>query len=282
MKLKLLATVLSLGMLWAGSAWADPELYSAAMNPNYAPRYTVNKFGVNVDIDTNEESIWDAEELGGPERCFTILGTTPATVRISSSDAGDTLEEVTIEYLDSTWAAKEVTIALGIAAATTGTIFTEVGVTMLRINRAYATSTALAGDIYIHTDTGTDTGTDGIPDIPASQIVAVISAGENQTLQACYTVPLGYNALMSSWIVSNEGTGATVLVARIRAAVNGGSSRTKMKMTLTDGDIHHHTMEVPMLFAEKTDIELTGAGATSQDAAGLFDLVLILNRLSGI
>jgi hypothetical protein len=37
-----------------------------------------------------------------------------------------------------------------------------------------------------------------------------------------------------------------------------------------------------MLFAEKTDIELTGAGATSQDAAGLFDLVLILNRLSGI
>ena len=52
---------------------------------------TVNKFGFNADLDTAEESIWDADDLptegDGPARCFTVLGTTAALLVISSDNA---------------------------------------------------------------------------------------------------------------------------------------------------------------------------------------------------
>ena len=293
MRWLLAGTLLVLGLVVPSTSQAGDDLFAIAGSPVYSPRYTVSKFGVNTDIDDTEESLWDLDDIvasgTGPDRCFTVMGTTPAALYISSSDESDASDgakpiSVTIEALDSTWAPVTIVTALG-AASAGGSVFKQVGsVTLLRINRMYVSGVNPAlGNIFVGTDP-TDGGTDGIPETPslAGALVAGISIGENQTLQACYTVPLGYNAYMTSWAISNEGTGATTLVTRIRKSTNGATSRTQMKMTLSDGDVHDHHGVFPTVFPEKTDIELTGSGATSQDAAGLFDMVLISNTLSGL
>ena len=127
-----------------------------------------------------------------------------------------------------------------------------------------------------------DDGTDGVPDITVSQIVAVISAGENQTLQSCYTVPAGYNAFMTNNCVSNTTLGgANAIDFRQRKVVEGGASRTQSLSGIAAGDSLCTIVNPPKLFTEKTDIEVTGSG-TTQAATATFGLVLIKNTLSGL
>ncbi|MHC4302076.1 MAG: hypothetical protein ACYS7Y_32840 [Planctomycetota bacterium] len=238
--------------------------------------FTVNKFGYNSALTSSatEESVWDAPDLGGPVRCFTVLGTTPATLYLSSSAAGDATESVTIEGLTTDYVAQTATVALGAAAVTSGTVPAAAG-TWLRVNRMYATSTALTGDIYLAND-NTDADTNGVPDAPLTTIVSVIDAGENQTLQACYTVPAGFTAVQTDGCISNLGTGTPAVTFRFRTSVEGAASRTKTKLSVADELSICNSVTPPRVFTEKTDIEVTGA-ATTQAAGATFGLIVIPN-----
>jgi hypothetical protein len=237
--------------------------------------FTVTKFGYNAAItDADEESVWDVPDLGGPERCNTVITDTATAVFISSSAAGDATETVMIEGLAAGFVPQTLEVTLGATAATTGTVPAAAG-TWLRINRMYATGDDLTGDTYIST-AATDTDTDGVPD-DLGTIVAAISAAENQTLQACYTVPAGYVALMTEMCVTNTVLGgANSLDFRIRKTDNadGATSRTQMMHTVGTGDSLCHGMDPHRLFTEKTDIEITGAG-TTQAATATFGLILL-------
>lgn len=237
--------------------------------------FVVNKFGINGDIDATEESVWDAPDLGGPLRCFTVLGQTPSVLYFSSSNALDAGKQVTVEGLTTGYAIQNTTITLGAAAVTSGTAYAAGG-TWLRINRMYATSDALVGNIYAHTD-AVDGGNDGIPDSPSTQIVAVISAGENQTLQACYTVPAGYNALVMNSCISNVTQIAVgdAITFRMRASEEGAAPRTQHLLTLGN-EISLCSESIPPIhFDEKTDVEFTGADSASQAVAATFGLILL-------
>jgi hypothetical protein len=246
--------------------------------------YTVSKFGRNAIITSAsvEESVWDAPDLpstaAGPLRCFTNITDTASPIYISSDDEADAGTTVLVEWLDATWAANETIVTLGADNTETGTEFALIG-TALRVNRAYAVSAAIAGNIYIHIDSVDGATKDGEPDTPATDIIAVITAGENQTLQACYTVPLGFNALMTSKCMSNTGVGGSdVITYRERKQTDNGPSKTQELLGLGDDlsvcpDIHP-----PKTYAEKTDIEITGAALT-QAATATFGLILIPNDL---
>jgi hypothetical protein len=235
--------------------------------------FTVNKFGYNAEVtDADEESIWDVPDLGGPERCNTVITDTATAVFLSSSAAGDATESVTIEGLTTDYVIQNLTVALGATAATTGTVPAAAG-TWLRINRMYATTTALAGDIYVST-AATDTDTDGVPD-DLGTIVAAISAGENQTLQACYTVPDNHVALLASVCLSNTTLGgANPLDFRMRTSVNGYASRTQMLHTTGAGETNCHPVDPHRIIEERTDIEFTGSG-TTQAATAIFGLIVL-------
>jgi len=249
--------------------------------------HTVNKFGFNADVDASEESIWDADDLptegDGPARCFTNMGTTAAALYISSDDENDASDNnavtVTVEGLDANWnVVTESDVALGVASAG-GTVFAQVGTaTWLRVNRAYVTSTSAAvGNVYIGLD-DVDGGTDGIPDTIATDSIAVITAGENQTLQACYTVPADFTALVSQFCIGNlsQAAAAQDVTFRLRRSVEGAASRTTELMTLADSVQTCVEHDPPAIFGEKTDIELTAiAGGASQGASGTFDVVLV-------
>ena len=99
---------------------------------------------------------------------------------------------------------------------------------------------------------------------------------------ACYSVPLGYDAFVTSWCFSNEGTGATAVTFRWRASINGAAARNQSMHTLADELSQCSIVTPPHMFVEKTDIELTGSTATSQGAGGELDFVLIKNTLHGL
>jgi hypothetical protein len=132
----------------------------------------------------------------------------------------------------------------------------------------------------LHTD-AVDGGSDGIPDVPATQIIAVITAGEDQTLQACYIVPLGFDALLLNWCKSNASQGAagTAVTFRWRKTESGGTSRNQSMISLGDETTICNDESPPIRFPEKTKIEVTGSDATNQAAAAKFGLILVSNSL---
>jgi hypothetical protein len=245
-----------------------------------------NKFGFNADVDASEESIWDAGDLpsagDGPDRCFVnIPASVPGIILVSSDDVADAGLGISIETIDEDWNMLTVEMTLAGANIFSGTLTKVLSLTkLIRVNRAYATGDAFTGNIYIHIDLF-DTGGDGVPDEPATQTIAVITAGENQTLQACYTVPRGYTALLTQFCVSNIANANVKSVDfRVRRSVMGMASRTTEINSLVNGEYACTLHDPPIRFSEKTDIELTalasGAGAA---ISGTFDLLLVPNTM---
>jgi hypothetical protein len=258
------------------------SLGESAASGNLGSITTVNKFGRNQDADTTEDSIWEGSDVGGPIRCFDVLGTTAAALYISSDHQDDAGLDVTVEYLDSDWDVNTITQTLGAVANGTATEFVQLGSeTILRVNRAYATDTALTGNVYIHIDSVDAAAKDGIPDTILTDLVAVITAGENQTLQACYTVPNGFNALLTQFCTTNVNTAANAVVEfRLRKSVAGAASRVQELMQLGESIYQCTTHDPPIIFNEKTDIELTSdSSANNASATGTFDLILLPNTM---
>jgi hypothetical protein len=237
--------------------------------------YSVNKFGRNQDADQTEDSIWEGSDLGGPIRCFDVIGTTAVALYLSSDDENDAAKGVTVQYLDSSWDSQEVNVTLGTASAG-GTVFVQIGSeTIMRINRMYATSAALVGNIYAGID-DVDGGTDGIPDTILTDLVACIVIGENQTLQACYTVPNGYNALLTQFCTTNINTAANAVATfRLRKSVEGAASRVQEILEIGESIYQCTSHSPPIMFGAKTDIELTSdMSGNDGSATGTFDLIL--------
>lgn len=289
---KLLLFLTALGLLVPGTSESD-DLFGIATHPYRAPRFTETIHGFNNSVAGTEESIWFGDDLpaatNGPVRCFANMntGTTPtaAALYISSDDENDASDNnavsVTVEALDADWNPVTIVAPLG-AASAGGTLFAQIGsVTLMRVNRAYVTTAAPAGNIYIGLD-DTDGGTDGIPDTIATDLVANIAIGQNETGQACYSVPNNYNAFLTEWCISDlAGNGAAATVFRLRSSVNGAASREKIRLNVVSGGERCHTFSPPTRFGEKTDIEFTGT-STADDASANFSLVLIADTLNGL
>jgi hypothetical protein len=130
------------------------------------------------------------------------------------------------------------------------------------------------GVIYA-TDTGDTYTTPGVPNT-ATLIRSTIGIGEGQTLQAFYTVPNGCTAyLYHASAGSVSGTNATTMSLRKREF--GAAFRTVEKFIVFKGNenVDH---DVPLVFPEKTDIEIRGdAAASTTDVAADFDLILVRN-----
>jgi hypothetical protein len=246
---------------------------------------TFLKFGFNDDVDGTEESVsevTDATGAGnGPDRC--ILDTTVVGVlSASSSDANDAGLEITVQGVDSNWDDLTIVMNLGVAAATSGTVYTAVGAPTqwLRVNRAFVSdSTATQGVVYLHNDIG-DTGNNGIPDIPSTQTRAVINAAEQQTLHACYTIPDDYTAGLFVTEVcasSNSTGGANAGTFRLRQTTEAGADRTQLRFGVGAGLTSCQTFDPPKNYPPRTALEITAEGGAGSniDASGTISGYLI-------
>jgi len=214
----------------------------------------VFKFGYNGDIDDSEETIWDVGGLYAyPSSAVTMTAT-------SSSGATDEDVEVTIQGVDASYNELSETVTLNSSgtATTTGSF--------LRVYRAFVSSgTASAGSITI-ANGGTT--------------YAYISAADQQTLMALWTVPAGYTAYLfqvdtTAFTVQNN----KVATIRMLTRELNGVFRTQNKFDLFEGS-YHLDITCPQPIPEKTDIEFRAiADSSNADlrVAASFDIIYIEN-----
>ena len=141
-----------------------------------------------------------------------------------------------------------------------------------RVNRAFVASggTDLDNAGAISIDTAVDSDT-----------VAVIPAGEGQTLQAVYTVPAGYTGYIKRFAISAASNKVVDFRVRIRlnaddTAVPYPHFRTILRESGISGPVEL-VNDGYEAFPEKTDIIVEGQGASNPAASAAFNIHLKAN-----
>jgi hypothetical protein len=243
---------------------------------NVTGKTFIHKFGATPDLDTGDgfADVWDGTDstLGTGKIANYTFSTTADIGLISSSSVSDT-EDIEIQGLDSSFAEVTQTVTL---TGQTDVDISATGVDMIRVFRMINRgSNDLVGEVYIRTN-GT-TQTNGVPDTPSS-VRAIINNGNNQTLMAIYTIPLGKTAYMRDWYASLSRDKVTTCIIHLDARPDGEVFQRKHVAAIgsTGTSYIQHKYEEPEIFAAKTDI-IVSANTTTSDsgvAAG-FDIVLI-------
>lgn len=215
----------------------------------------VHKFGV-VDGTTGSSwnTVWTGAENVG-QALYTWTDIADASVVTVVSSSGSDVTDVTFEGLDADYNPQSETLTLNGTSAVTGSK------TWHRINRAYMAGTDTnVGKITISNATPT--------------IMTEIKPERGQTLQAFYTVPAGCTAFLSTFQMISSKTQAVEL--SMFARPYGGAFRVAGGSFLYQMD---HTIEyaVPVVFTEKTDIDVRAIGAANGTVAVSFDLIIVEN-----
>jgi len=231
---------------------SEPFELQVARNQIYK-HGTLFKYGYNPNIINVEETVWD---VGG---LYAYPSSAVAMTVTSASGATDSGVNVTVSGLDSDYneLTEEVTLNASGTATTTGLF--------LRVFRAFVSgSSEPAGNITITN---------------SSTTYAQITAGENQTLMAVYTVPAG-KTLYVNYGTTTHGTDTSGAFMTVRFKVRsfGGVFRTAVKVDVTGGELLF-PFQYPLKITEKSDVEVTAICNKNQTnaVAATFEGVLIDN-----
>jgi hypothetical protein len=235
---------------WQTALGHNPELSS------------IRKFGRNQDVASGGwEDVWD---YGGD---FNWPSNSGVAMYISSDNAADT-QDIIVEGLDEFFRLKSETVTLQ------GVTFVALTGLWSRVHRAYNDNgTDLAGTVYISSD-NTDAGGDGIPDVTTA-IHATIPVGENQTLQALYTVPAATEMYVTNVRVNLlPVAGGTVKQCRVKIDLRLFEKVWRTQATFglitTGTSFISQDVSIPVGLPAKTDVRVRAFGigaAVEVDAA---------------
>lgn len=228
---------------------------------------SVNKFGANENsADGVWEEIWDGS----------VVYTFPVTalmVKLSQTADQAAMRGKTIEVqgLDANWALTIQNVVLDATLTTTPVVLTT---PLIRVFRMKVLANVVSNSpIRLH-------------DAAESTDYAIIGSGNNQTLMAIYTVPVGKTAYMTSYYgdyvrtaVKDPDSVEIYLWAADRAA--GYEFQVKhAKGIPKQAPGFLHEFKPYAKFTEKTDIKLMGkADGAVGDIHGGFDLILADNSI---
>jgi len=225
---------------------------------------SVNKFGRNPSIAIGvEEEIWDGSIA------YTFPTDTSDITHVRSAVDSATTQGAVIEVqgLDTNWDLVTQTKALDGTDSTTEVLL---DTPLIRVFRMKVLDAAVMDqDIWVGDD-----------DFVVAAAKAIITAGNNQTLMAIYTVPAGFNAYMTCYYAHvNPGTNLdpTSMPIKVWAQdnANGYAPQLKHVVGQISGGFQHFFTPYQK-FGEKTDIYITAqpAGKAADVTAG-FDLILV-------
>jgi len=246
----------------------------------------VNKFGIGL-VTTAETSIWSGST--GSTAVSGLKSLPPDTgvkLKVSSDSANDTNEgtgawTVVVNGLDTDFLPQQETVTLN------GQTAVETVHSYTRVCRSWVETadsvTGQDGNIFI----GSGTVTSGVPET----IYAKISidgatsadgvAAKNQTQQACFTIPKGYQGRIYGIDYAREDEGGNVgdcvVYFKTKSIADNQVWRIRENTLLGEGTSHSidYTDQTEPLFTELTDIDVTGAVDTGDTAVtAKFDLVL--------
>jgi len=226
----------------------------------------IEKFGMNVDVDSNKETIWD----GGDIYTYIATAETVAVTSTSGADSatGTGARTVEIQGLDANHNLVYETLTVGGGAGTQE---------FLRVFRAKVvtagTSGINEGTISItSSDTSTELAQIGVDGSGSN------AAGRGQTFMALYTVPAGKTAYLTQWTVGC-GKQNTDAVATFLARPEGGAWNAKDIITVS-ATTYAKDYKIPLQFTEKTDIEIRAYSTTNNSlVSSTFNLLLIDNTV---
>ena len=226
----------------------------------------IEKFGMNIDVDSNKETIWD----GGDIYSYVSTAETVAITSTLGTDsaAGTGARTVEIQGLDADYNLVYETLTVGGGAGTQE---------FLRVFRAKVVT---AGS------NGINEGTISITSSDTSTVLAQIgidgtganAAGRGQTFMALYTVPAGKTAYLTQWTVG-AGKQNTDAVAFILSRPFDGNGAWNAKDIITvSATTYAKDYKIPLQFTEKTDIEVRAYSTTNNSlVSSTFNLILIDN-----
>ena len=226
----------------------------------------IEKFGMNTDVDSNKETIWD----GGDIYSYVSTAETVAVTSDSVNDAvaGSGARTVEIQGLDADYNIVLETLTVGGAAGTTEFI------------RVFRAKVVTAGTSGINEGTISTTSSD------TSTVLAQIgidgtgsnAAGRGQTFMALYTVPAGKTAYLTQWTVGC-GKQNTDAIATFLARPEGGAWNAKDIITVS-ATTYAKDYKIPLQFTEKTDIEIRAYSSVNNSlVSSTFNLLLIDNTV---
>ena len=212
------------------------------------------KFGYNPTVGTSDETICD---LGGQY----VYLTTATTMTVSSSNVDNTDEGVTVyvEGLDANYNVVFEVVTLGATGSATTTN------SFLRVYRGYIIgSTEVQGNVSV---------------VANSNTYLYISARDQQSMVAVYTVPAGYSLAMDLFSGSTGTTSTTnYITLRTRIRPFGGVFRTGHQWTIQGNQFQYNFLR-PFILPERTDIEVRAqSSAGDQEVSAMFEGVLIKNN----
>lgn len=207
----------------------------------------VNKFGYNSAVGTSYETIWDGNNT---YTYVSSAGTATVTSTNTASDNGGTVE---IQGLDSNYDLATETLTIGGSAGTKS---------FIRVFRAVM-KTAITGNDNVGT----------LSVIVSTVTVAQIRPTYAQSLMAIYTIPRSKRGFLIQLDVGSSKDLENEIRVIAKQITNGNVWNTKEFIT-TRGGFMEKNYNVPLLFEEKTDIEIIAkSSATSAISAG-FELFL--------
>jgi len=227
-------------------------------NP-YAFSRQIFRSAYNPTVGTSEATIW-------PKNTAYVFPSSASIMTLYSSSVFDMGMTVLVEGLDENYnEISEVVTLFGQVGAATQQSY-------LRINDLTVISpTVVRGDISI----GTGTAVAGIP----ANTYGYISAGDNITNSAVYTVPAGYTLRLASGSISAGGSsGSQTVTAKFRSRINGVNYLTASISIANNYQFfpYNPTLDIP----EKSDIfnnALTSSNTSAVSAT--FNGWLIKNNI---
>ncbi len=223
---------------------------------------SINKFGRNTGVPNGTEEIWDGSATY-------VFPATALMTKLSGkvNQAGMTGKNVEVQGLDANWNLSTQVKALDSSNTTTAVTLATPLVRCFRMKVLADVVTDQA--ITVHNTAN-------------NQDYASITAGNNQTLMAIYTIAANKTAYITNYYAtSNPGVGApTALQVKLWASdrLNGYAKQLKHVLGLSaDADAygrfqHHFTPYLKL--TQRTDVYLTATATGAVDVSAGFDLIL--------
>jgi len=220
----------------------------------------VHKFGmIDGSNGTGWTTLWSAADSAGTH--LYPWDTTAGTLSVVSSedddaDGGVGAHTITVEGLDTSYNPISESFTLS------GTTETGEGaVTFHRVNRAYITAGSTnVGKIQIKNGT---------------TVVAEIAVDMGQTQMCVYTIPAGKTGYLTR-VAASSSKNISTIVSLFQRPFNKTFVRTASSMALYQNN-QDISLDVPIPFTEKTDLDFRQIGASNNVLAADFNIILVDN-----
>ena len=223
--------------------------------------FHIIKFGENLDVDGQMETVWDGGGL------YTYL-TSAGVLTVTSNDGDDSASgtgarTVTVEGLDADYNQVSETLTVGGGAGS---------VEFYRVFRAFVASSGSTG-----TNEGTITIAQGATTLAQIRTVGTpTSTGLGQTFMSIYTVPAGYTGFIYQFGVSTAKSDGNIFLVK-RGHTDNGTWRSQDIIHANVNDIER-SYKFPLKIEEKSDIEVRAISSTNNmKCAATLCILLVQN-----